>query len=118
MNDDFRQRRVSLAEAAERIGDRGDVLLPLPPAQPVGLLEELGKRERFSGLTIWCALLQKPFDLLTRPGVRTHSQFFGPVERALQARGDPIENVPGDFHGFAQIARKYRPRVVASVVSP
>jgi acyl-CoA hydrolase len=118
MRDDFRKRRVALAEAAERIGDRGDVLLPLPPGQPVGLLEELGKRERFSHLTLWCALLQKPFALLTRPGVRVHCQFFGPVERALQAEGHPIENVPGDFHGFAAIAQKYRPRIVASVVSP
>jgi hypothetical protein len=52
MSGDPLQRRVSLAEAAERIGDRGDILLPLPPAQPVGLLEELGKRERFAGLTL------------------------------------------------------------------
>src|SRR5262245_45293215 len=118
MSGDLRQRRVSLAEAAERIGDRGDILLPLPPAQPVRLLEELGKRERFAGLTLWCALLQKPFALLTRPGVQTNSQFFGPVERALQDAGVPIDNMPGDFHGFAQIARQKRPRIVAAVVAP
>jgi acyl-CoA hydrolase len=117
MTNSLGQRLVSLAEAADRIGNRGDVLLPLPPAQPVGLLEELGRRSGYADLTLWCALLQKPFPLLDLPGVRVKSQFYGAVERAMQAAGRPVENLPGDFHGLALMARKIRPRVVASVVS-
>ncbi len=98
--------------------DVDDVLLPLAPAQPAGFLRALGRRERFERLRLLCALLQEPYDLLSRPGVLVASQFFGPVERMLSAAGVPIEHVSADFHGLELLARRTKPRIVASMVAP
>lgn len=118
MGDDYRARLRTCQEAAALLQDVDDVLLPLAPAQPTGFLRALGERERFERLSLWCALLQEPFELLTRPGVRVISQFFGPVERSLQALGAPVEHVSADFHGLEILARRMRPRVIATTVSP
>ena len=118
MRDDYRRRLRSAEAAAELVRDVDDVLLPLAPAQPVAFLRALGGRERFAGLRLWCALLQEPFELLSRPGVQVISQFFGPVERALRSTGLAIDHVSADFHGLELFARRLRPRVVASTVSP
>ena len=91
MSTAYQKQVVSLDAAVQQIGTSGDLLLPLAPAQPVGLLRALGQRERFDGFNLWCALLQEPFELLSRPGVRVASQFFGPVERMMSAAGFTIE---------------------------
>lgn len=118
MNDAYRARLRSTAEAAALIRDDDTLLLPLAPAQPTGLLHALGERPRFDGLRILCALLQERFAVLERPGVQVVSQFFGHVERELRAAGAPVEHLSSDFHGLEQIARRTRPRVVASTLSP
>ena len=118
MTEDHRPRLRSPEEAAALVRDRDDILLPLAPAQPAGFLRALGRRERFERLRLLCALLQEPFDLLSRPGVSVLSQFFGPVERMLTAAGVPIGHVTADFHGLELLARRTKPRIVASAVAP
>jgi acyl-CoA hydrolase len=114
----YRARLRTADEVAALVRDTDDILLPLAPAQPIGFLRALGRRERFTELEVWCALLQEPYELLTRPGVRTISQFFGIVERSLRAQGVPIEHVSADFHGLELLAQRIRPRLVASATSP
>ena len=118
MSDAYRARLRTADEAAALVRDRDEILLPLAPAQPSGLLHALGRRERFDDLHLLCALLQERFALLERPGVHVVSQFFGPVERELRAAGVPIDHLTSDFHGLELIARRTRPRVVASAVAP
>ncbi|HZR81380.1 MAG TPA: acetyl-CoA hydrolase/transferase C-terminal domain-containing protein [Candidatus Binatia bacterium] len=108
----------SPAEAAELLHATDDLLLPLAPAQPAGFLRALARRDDLRELRIWCALLQERFDVLSRPGVRVISQFFGGVERQLRAEGVAVEHLTADFHGFELIARRMRPRVVACATSP
>jgi len=116
--DAYRARLRSADDAAALIGERDQILLPLAPAQPVGLLHALGRRERFSELRLLCALLQERFAVLERPGVHVVSQFFGHVERELRASGVAIDHLTSDFHGLELIARREKPRVVASAVAP
>lgn len=114
----YRERLRSADDAARLVRDRDEIYLPLAPAQPSGLLEALGRRERFADLRILCALLQERFAVLERPGVRVISQFFGHVERELVKDGVAIDHLTSDFHGLELIARRTRPRVVATTVSP
>lgn len=118
MNDVYRTRLRSAAAAAALIRDADTLFLPLAPAQPAGLMRALGMRERFAELRVLCALLQERFPVLERPGVRVVSQFFGHVERELRRDGAPIEHLSSDFHGLELLARRLRPRVVATTVSP
>jgi acyl-CoA hydrolase len=117
-DDSYRDRLRTPDEAAALVRDVDDVLLPLAPAQPSGLLHALARRERFVELRLLGGLLQEPYEVLTRPGVRMLSGFFGVAERALRAAGVPIEHVSVDFHGIALLVRRMRPRVVATTVSP
>ena len=114
----FRDRLRSADDAARLVRDRDEIYLPLAPAQPAGLLAALARRERFDDLHVLCALLQERFALLEHPGVRVTSQFFGHVERDLVRDGVAIDHLTSDFHGLELIARRTRPRVVATTVSP
>ena len=114
----FRDRLRSADDAAKLVRDRDEIYLPLAPAQPAGLLAALARRERFDDLHVLCALLQERFPLLEHPGVRVTSQFFGHVERDLVRNGVAIDHLTSDFHGLELIARRTRPRVVATTVSP
>lgn len=114
----FRDRLRSADDAAKLVRDRDEIYLPLAPAQPAGLLAALARRERFDDLHVLCALLQERFALLEHPGVRVTSQFFGHVERDLVRDGVAIDHLTSDFHGLELIARRTRPRVVATTVSP
>ena len=113
-----RDRLRSADDAAKLVRDRDEIYLPLAPAQPAGLLAALARRERFDDLHVLCALLQERFALLEHPGVRVTSQFFGHVERDLVRDGVAIDHLTSDFHGLELIARRTRPRVVATTVSP
>jgi hypothetical protein len=111
--------RLRTADEAAALVSGGDtVLLPLAPAQPAGLLHALGRRADLRDVRLLCALLQERFPVLEHPGVRVVSQFFGRIERALREDGRPVEHVTSDFHGLELIARRERPRVVASAVAP
>jgi acyl-CoA hydrolase len=114
----YRERLRSPEEAARLVRERDEIYLPLAPAQPAALLDALGRRERFAGLRVLCALLQERFPLLERPGVNVVSQFFGHVERELHNDGVAIDHLTSDFHGLELIARRTKPRVVATTVSP
>ena len=114
----YRERVRSAEDAAKLVRDRDEIYLPLAPAQPAGLLAALARRERFDELHVLCALLQERFALLERPGVRVTSQFFGHVERELAKDGVAIDHLTSDFHGLELIARRTKPRVVATTVAP
>jgi acyl-CoA hydrolase len=114
----YRDRVRSAADAATLIRERDTLYLPLAPAQPKGLLDALGRREHFAELRLLCALLQERFPLLERPGVHVVSQFFGHVERELVKDGVAIDHLTSDFHGLELIARRTRPRIVATTMSP
>ena len=111
-------RRCTPDEAAELVRPDDTLGVPLGPGQPHELLHALGRREAFTSLTVFAALLVDFFPLFTRPGVRLLSGFYGPVERALAANVHHIEFVPGDFRRFARIARRLDPRVMATAASP
>jgi acyl-CoA hydrolase len=118
VTDAYRARLRTADEAAALVGSGDTVLLPLAPAQPAGLLHALGRRADLDDVRLLCALLQERFPVLEHPAVRVASQFFGHVERELRAAGVPLEHVTSDFHGLELIARRERPRVVASAVAP
>ena len=109
---------LSAHEAARHVRDRDTVAVPLGPGIPPAFLEALGERERFDDLVVFAALLLAPYALLTRPGVRLLSGFFGPVERALAAAGHDVHFIPADFRRFASLAERLRPRVMATAVAP
>ena len=96
-------RRLALEEAAALLRPADTLAVPLGPGIPAAFLHALGKREDFTDLRVFGALLVDFFPLFTRPGVRLLSGFFGPVERALLAGGHDVQFVPGDFRRFAKI---------------
>jgi len=104
--------------AAARIRDVDSLAVPLGPGQPVELLHALGRRERFTRLEVFAALLVDLFPLFTRPGVILRSGFYGPAERALRDAGHAVRFVPADFRRFARIARRTAPRVMATAATP
>ncbi|MFQ5697391.1 MAG: acetyl-CoA hydrolase/transferase family protein [Myxococcota bacterium] len=111
-------KRLSAAEAAERVRDRDTLAIPLGPGQPPAFLHALGERPRFSRLRVFGAFLTDWFLVFTRPGVELQSGFFGPVERQLLARGHRVEFVPGDFRRFEAIVERFAPRVMATLAAP
>ncbi|MCB1259566.1 MAG: hypothetical protein KDB33_04100, partial [Acidimicrobiales bacterium] len=64
---------IAVADAAALIRDTDTLGVPLGPGQPVELLHELGKRERFDDLQVYGALLVDLYEVFTRPGVRMAS---------------------------------------------
>ncbi len=111
-------RRLALEEAAALLRPADTLAVPLGPGIPAAFLHALGKREDFTDLRVFGALLVDFFPLFTRPGVRLLSGFFGPVERALLAGGHDVQFVPGDFRRFAKIAQQLAPRVMATCAAP
>ena len=109
---------IAVADAAALIRDTDTLGVPLGPGQPVELLHELGKRERFDDLQVYGALLVDLYEVFTRPGVRMASGFFGPAERFLRDSGASIEFVPADFRRFTPVLEATRPRVMATMAAP
>jgi hypothetical protein len=103
---------VSLLEPIDRLG------IPLGPGQPKAFLHALAGRSDWEELTVFGALLVDLFAVFAHPGVRLRSGFFGPAERALRAAGHGVEFVPADFRRFAEIAQRFRARVVATAAAP
>jgi len=76
------------AESAAAIFEPIDRLgVPLGPGQPIELLRALGRRDDWTNLTVFGALLVELFPLFAKKGVSLRSGFFGPAERALRAAG-------------------------------
>lgn len=113
-----RPRWLSPAQAAELLRPEDTLAVPLGPGQPAAFLHALGERGDWRELTVFSALLVDLFHVFTRPGVRLLSGFFGPVERGLAASGHRVEFVPEGFRGFAGLAERLQPRVVATAAAP
>lgn len=106
------------AQAAALFRPTDSMGVPLGPGQPPALMHALGERDDWVDFTVFAAHLIDLFALFARPGVHLRSGFFGPAERALRAAGHDVVFVPGDFRRFAQIAREFDPRVVATAAAP
>jgi acyl-CoA hydrolase len=111
-------RTVTAAEAATLIRPRDELLVPLGPGQPVAFLHALNDRDDYVDLEIGGALLVDLFEVLTKPGVRYRSGFFGPAERFLAEAGHAVEFVPAGFRQFGRIAEQIAARVVATAAAP
>lgn len=111
-------RRLSPAEAAELFEPVDTLGLPLGPAQPAALLEQLGTRKDWDDLRIFGALVTVLTDLFTHPNVHYLSGFFGPLERLLRDQGANIGFAPADFRRFAPLLASIAPRVMATSASP
>jgi acyl-CoA hydrolase len=110
-------RRCTAVEAAALVRAVDTLAIPLGPGQPKTFLHELGKREDFTGLRVFGALLSDFFSLFTQPGVHLISGFYGPVERALRDAGHRISFLPADFRRFGKFARQLAPRVMATAAA-
>ena len=106
------ERAAALLRPVDRLG------APIAAGHPVTLFRALGKRHDWKDLLILSGLFIEPYELLTHPGVRLLSGFFGPVERILREGGFRIDYLVSNFRGHARALLRMRPRVVAEAVSP
>src|SRR4051794_39986115 len=111
-------RLLSPDAAAAEIHPVDTLALPPRPGPPGAVLHALGRRDDYTDLTVFGALLVDLYEVFTRPGVRHLSGFFGPAERFLADSGARIEFVPADFRRFSRIAELLEPHVVATVATP
>ncbi len=116
--DSYRRKRKSAREAAALVRATDTLTLPVAPGVPPEFLHALGERDDFRDLVVFAAIIPGPFALFGRPGVRTRSPFYGPIERALAAQGAAIDFVPADFRRITLTIERMRPRVMAILASP
>ncbi len=114
----YRRKLRSAADAAGVLHPEDQIAVPIAAGQPAALLRALGDRGDWRDLRILGGLFLEPYPVLSRPGVRLLSGFFGPVERALRARGAAADYLTSNFRGQARALRRLRPRVAAECVSP
>src|SRR3954452_24231086 len=103
-------RLLSPDAAAAEIRPVDTLAVPLGPGQPGEFLHSLGRRDDYTDVTVFGALLVDLYEVFTRPGVRHLSGFFGPAERFLAESGARIEFVPADFTIISLITGKITPR--------
>jgi acyl-CoA hydrolase len=111
-------RELSVDEAAALLRPRDSLGVPLGPGIPGDFMHALSARDDWEDLEVFGALLLDLYPLLTKPGVRFLSGFFGPAERILRDSGAAIEFVPADFRRFITVAEQRSPRVVATTATP
>ena len=109
---------VPVEEAVARLEPVDTLAFPLGPGQPGGFLHALAGRDDWQDLSLYGALLVDLYEVVTKPGVRYLSGFFGPAERFLRDSGAAVEFVPGDFRRFAPILQGQGPRVMCTVATP
>lgn len=114
----YRRKLRSVTEAVALLRPADQLAVPIAAGQPTALLRALGDRGDWRDLQILGGLFLEPFSILSRPGVRLLSGFFGPVERALREQGAPVDYLTSNFRGQARALHRMRPRVVAECVSP
>lgn len=114
----YRSRLRRLRDAVDLIHPEDTVAAPIMTGQPAGFLAALGERTDYRNLSIFTALLTEPYTVLQQPGVRLISGFYGPIERLLKSMGIPVQYLPADFVGWERYARRVRPRVIVSAVTP
>jgi acyl-CoA hydrolase len=108
---------VSADEAMALVRSGDTVAAGLATGEPPALLEALGRRTDLTSLTLYGAIFTRPYPILTRPGVRVMSGFFGPIERMARAAGADIEYMHADFIGLEQLALMLKPRVVLAATT-
>ena len=111
-------RRCTPAEAVEAFRPTDTLGLPLGPAQPAALLEQMGVRKDWEDLRIFGALVTVLSDVFNHPNVHYLSGFFGPLERLLRDSGANIGFAPADFRGFIALLGAIAPRVMATSAAP
>ncbi len=111
-------RRCTPAEAVEAFRPTDSLGLPLGPAQPAALLEQLGTRKDWEELRIFGALVTVLSEVFTHPNVHYLSGFYGPLERLLRDSGANIGFAPADFRRFIALLADISPRVMATSVAP
>ncbi len=107
-------RRCTPSEAVELFRPTDTLGLPLGPAQPAALLEQMGLRKDWEDLKIFGALVTVLSDVFNHPNVHYLSGFFGPLERLLRDSGANIGFAPADFRGFIALLDGIAPRVMAT----
>lgn len=110
--------RCTPAEAVERFRTVDSLGLPLGPAQPAALLEQMGTRKDWEELRIFGALVTVLSELFNHPNVHYLSGFFGPLERLLRDAGANIGFAPADFRRFIALLEAISPRVMATSAAP
>ncbi|MDZ7676144.1 MAG: acetyl-CoA hydrolase/transferase C-terminal domain-containing protein [Acidimicrobiales bacterium] len=111
-------RRCTPAEAIEVFETTDSLGLPLGPAQPAALLEQLGTRKDWEHLSIFGALVTVLSEVFTHPNVHYLSGFFGPLERLLRDSGANIGFAPADFRRFGPVLADFAPRIMATSAAP
>ena len=110
--------RMTATEAAERIGVRDSIGLPLGTGQPPAFLRALGERTDWEDLRVAGALLAVATNLFSHPRVHYLSGFFGPIERALREAGANISFAAADFRRLAPLLEATCPAVMATAAAP
>ena len=111
-------RTCTPAEAVEAFRPTDTLGLPLGPAQPAAVLEQMGTRKDWEDLKIFGALITVLSEVFTHPNVHYLSGFFGPLERLLRDAGANIGFAPADFRRFIALLGEIRPRVMATAAAP
>ena len=81
-------------------------------------MEALGRRDDWTELHVYGALLAVGTALFNHPNVHYLSGFYGPIERALRDAGANISFAPADFRRFAPLLERQSPRVIAIAAAP
>jgi acyl-CoA hydrolase len=110
--------RISADEAAARVRPDDSLGIPLATGQPPALMEALGRRDDWTELHVYGALLAVGTALFNHPSVHYLSGFYGPIERALRDAGANISFAPADFRRFAPLLERQNPRVIAIAAAP
>lgn len=108
---------TSMEDAVALIRPRDEIGIPLGPGQPGGFMHALGERDDWEELLVSGALLVDLYTVLTKPGVKMFSGFFGPAERFLRDSGADIEFIPADFRRFEPILQQLSPRVMVTAAA-
>jgi acyl-CoA hydrolase len=110
--------RISADEAAARVRPEDSLGIPLATGQPPAMMEALGRRDDWTELHVYGALLAVGTALFNHPKVHYLSGFYGPIERALRDAGANISFAPADFRRFAPLLRRQSPRVISIAAAP
>lgn len=114
----YRSKVRSASEAVSLVQVQDTLAVPIASGQPATFLHALGERSDYTDLSVFTGLVIQPYAVLTQPGVRLTSGFFGPIERMLASMSARVDYLPADFLGWERYAIRAKPRIMASILSP